>query len=100
NLVSLFGLHRRLRGALVGHLALFEMCSVTPMSRYLAAARRIGEGRLPAVERFYAVHVEADVHHAELALQGMAAAVVDAEPELAGDVVFGAAALGRVEARF
>jgi len=40
NLVSLFALQRRLRGALIGHLALFEMCSVTPMSRYLAAATR------------------------------------------------------------
>ena len=49
NLVSLFALQRRLRGALIGHLALFEMCSVTPMSRYLAAARRIGEA--PNLER-------------------------------------------------
>ena len=31
NLISLFGLHRRWRGALVGHLALFEMSSVVPM---------------------------------------------------------------------
>ena len=34
NLVSLFGLHRRLRGCLVGHLAMFEMTSVGPMGRY------------------------------------------------------------------
>src|SRR4051812_38974779 len=38
NLVSMFGLHRRLRGALVGHLGLFEVTSVTPMSKYLTAA--------------------------------------------------------------
>jgi hypothetical protein len=98
NLVSLFGLHRRLRGALVGHLALFEMCSVVPMSRYLAAAQRIGG--LPAVERFYAVHVEADVHHAQLALEGMVTPIAAAHPELAADIAFGAAALSRVEARF
>ena len=30
NLMSLFGLHRRLRGAIVGHLALFEMTSSVP----------------------------------------------------------------------
>ena len=47
NLVSLFGLHRRWRGALVGHLALFEMCSVGPMGRYQAALERFGLGRPP-----------------------------------------------------
>jgi hypothetical protein len=98
NLVSMFGLHRRLRGALVGHLALFEMCSVTPMSRYLAAARRVGG--LPALERFYAVHVEIDAHHARLALDEMVAPLAAAHPELGADITFGAAALGRVEARF
>lgn len=97
NLVSMFGLNRRLRGALVGHLALFEMCSVVPMSRYLAAARREG---LPALARFYEIHVEADAHHAVLALQGMVGPIVRDEPELAPDVVFGAAALSRTEARF
>lgn len=98
NLVNLFGLNRRLRGALVGHLALFEMCSVTPMSRYLSAARRIGG--LPALERFYEVHVEVDAHHADLALNQMVCGIVAAEPELAPDVIFGAAALAKVEGRF
>lgn len=98
NLVTLFGLNRRLRGALVGHLALFEMCSVAPMSKYLTAARRVGG--LPALERFYEVHVEVDAHHAELALGRMVGGVVADEPELAADVIFGAAALARVESRF
>ena len=98
NLVSMFALHHRLRGALVGHLALFEMCSVTPMSRYLSAARRVGG--LPALERFYEVHVEADGHHSRLALDEMVAPMAAAHPELAGDMVFGAAALARVESRF
>ena len=98
NLVAMFGLNRRLRGALVGHLALFEMCSVTPMSRYLQAARRVGG--LPALSRFYEVHVEADAHHAELALGRLVGGFVASEPELGADVIFGAAALARVEARF
>lgn len=98
NLVSMFGLHRRLRGALVGHLALFEMCSVVPMSRYLAAAQRVGG--LHALERFYRIHVDADEHHSRLAITGLVAPFVEAEPELAADVVFGAASLSRVEARF
>jgi len=98
NLVNLFGLNRRLRGALVGHLALFEMCSVTPMTKYLAAARRVGG--LPALERFYEVHVDVDAHHADLALNQMVAGFVADEPDLAEDVIFGAAALAKVEGRF
>jgi hypothetical protein len=98
NLVTMFGLNRRLRGALVGHLAMFESCSVVPMSRYLAAARR--QGDLPALERFYEVHVEADAHHAVLAVQGMVRGFLETEPDLAADVIFGAAALQRAEARF
>ena len=98
NLLSLFALHLRLRGAAAGHLALFEMCSVTPMSRYLAAARRVGD--LGALARFYEVHVDADVHHARLALDGMIGPMVAADPALGPMVVFGAAALARTEARF
>ncbi|MEO6989231.1 MAG: iron-containing redox enzyme family protein [Aquihabitans sp.] len=98
NLVSLFGLHRRLRGALVGHLALFEMCSVVPMSKYRKAAVRLGP--LPALQEFYDVHVEADEHHGRIALDDMVAGLLATEPDLAADVIFGAAALGRVEARF
>lgn len=98
NLVSMLALHRRLRGGLVGHLALFEMCSVEPMSCYLSAARHVGG--LPALERFYEVHVEADAHHARLALDAMVAPMAEAHPELAEDMVFGAAALARTESRF
>jgi hypothetical protein len=98
NLVSMFGLQRRLRGALVGHLALFEVTSVRPMARYLAAARRLGG--LPATARFYEAHVDADAHHGELALRDLVVELVADQPELAPEVVFGAAALARVEARF
>lgn len=98
NLASMFGLNRRLRGALVGHLALFEMTSVGPMARYLTAARR--QGDLPALERFYEVHVQADAHHASLALDGMVRPIVRDEPDLAPDVIFGAVALSHAEARF
>ena len=34
NLMSWFGLHRRLRAAIIGHLALFEMTSSIPNGRY------------------------------------------------------------------
>ena len=97
NLMSLFGLHRRLRGALVGHLALFEMTSVGPMSRYAAAMRRLGLDH--AASAFYDVHVEADADH-EVVATVMVDAAVAAEPELADDVVFGARALVHLEERF
>lgn len=98
NLVSMFGLHRRWRGALVGHLAVFESTSVGPMGRYAAAVRRLGAG--DAAARFYDVHVEADVHHEVVAVRDMAAGLAAQEPELASDVVFGARALVVVEERF
>ena len=97
NLVSMLGLHRRWRGALVGHLALFEMTSVTPMGRYAQALRRLGFG--PDAHRFYDVHVEADAGHEVVALERMAAGLVADEPALAADVVFGAKAVMAVEGR-
>jgi hypothetical protein len=98
NLISFLALHRRLRGALVGHLALFEMTSVGPMGRYSQALRRLG---IPLWGRqFYDTHVEADEVHQYLASEIMIADFLRQEPKLAGDVLFGARALGLVEARF
>ena len=97
NLVSLFGLHRRWRGALVGHLTVFESTSVGPMGRYAAALRRLDVGGGAA--RFYDVHVEADAHHEVVAVRDMAGGLVAQEPDLAGEVVFGARALVMVEDR-
>ena len=98
NLISYFGLHRRWRGALVGHLSVFEMTSVEPMSRYAAAVRRFGLP--PGAARFYDVHVIADAHHAEVAATGLAGGLAHDEPELAGDILFGARALMALEGRF
>ena len=71
NLMSMFGLHRRWRGALLGHLAAFEMTSVGPMGRYSRALGRLG---IPDdARRFYEVHVVADAEH-----QHMAGTMVDA----------------------
>jgi hypothetical protein len=98
NLISWLGLHRRLRGALVGHLALFEMTSVGPMGRYAATLERLGigeEGR-----RFYDVHVEADEIHQHLAVDHMVGGLLSDEPDLAADVVFGARAVSALEATF
>jgi hypothetical protein len=98
NLVSMFGLHRALRGACVGHLALFEMTSVGPMGRYSQAMQRFGAP--PTARAFYDVHVEADARHERIAIDEMVAGLVTDEPELAGQVGFGARALTAVERRF
>ena len=98
NLATLFGLHRRWRGALVGHLAVFEMTSVEPMGRYSRALARMGLG--PEARRFYDVHVDADVHHGTIALEQMVRGLVAGEPHLGPDVLFGAAAVLSVERRF
>ncbi len=97
NLISLFGRQRRLRGALVGHLALFEMTSVGPMGRYAAGMRRLG---LDEAAPFYDIHVEADAHHEVVAGRDLAQGLADDEPALAGEILFGARALMAVEGRF
>ena len=98
NLISLFGLHRRLRGALVGHLAIFEMTSVIPMGRYSQALARLGLGE--EARRFYDVHVLADAHHQHVAAHDMAGRLAAEEPALADDILYGARAVMAVEARF
>lgn len=97
NLISLFGLHRRWRGALAGHLALFEMCSVGPMGRYARAIRRLGLPERAAY--FYDAHVEADAHHQVVGRDDLAGGLAAEEPLLGGEIVFGARALTAVESR-
>lgn len=97
NLVSLFGLNRRWRGALVGHLAAFELTSVVPMGRYAGALRRLGAR--PEARRFYEVHVLADAVHEVMGLD-MAREMAAAEPGTAADIVFGARCVLEVERRF
>jgi hypothetical protein len=76
----------------------FEMTSVVPMGRYAELCRRLG---LPEeASRFYDVHVVADAHHQVVASRDLAAGFVEAEPDRAADVAFGARALMAVEERF
>lgn len=98
NLISMFGLHRRLRGALVGHLAGFEMNSVGPMDRYSTWLEAIGvpaEGR-----RFYDIHVQADEVHQHIAVDDLVGGFLEACPDQADEVLFGAKALATVERAF
>ena len=98
NLMSLLGLHRRLRGGIVGHLAVFEMTSPEPNQRYGNGLRRLGFGR--AATEFFDEHVEADAVHEAVAAHDLAQGLAVAEPDLVSDILFGAAALLRLEARF
>lgn len=100
-LLNRLGRSRRLVGACLGHLAVFEMTSVEPMARYAAAVRRL----LPspagtAAARFFDVHVAADGFHARVAAERLVAGFADQYPEEVGQVLFGAAAVLHVERRF
>jgi len=98
NMMSLFGLHRALRGALVGHFAAVEVTS-SPGSRRLAEAmRRTGAG--PAAEHFYDEHVEADAVHEQVVRHDVIGGLLEEEPHLAPDVAFGIDATDFVEDRF
>jgi heme oxygenase-like protein len=98
NLLSGFGLHRRRRGAVVGHLAAFEMTSSIPNRRYGNALRRLGHGK--EATEFYDEHVEADAVHEAIAAWDLAGGLATDEPELAGEILFGARALLTLEGRW
>lgn len=98
NLISLFGSSRRLLPALIGHLALFEMCSVGPMARYSRALERLGVGARG--RRFYDVHVVADAEHEVIALRDLVGGLLESEPASGPEISFGARALALVEGRF
>ncbi len=89
NAMSLFGLHRRLRGALVGHLAALEMTSSLPNRRYATGLRRLGGDDTAAL--FYDEHVQADAVHEQVAAHDLCGGFAAAFPALTGDILYGAA---------
>lgn len=97
NLMSLFGLHRRLRGAIVGHLAAYEMTSSLPCRAYAKGLRRLGFDA--DVIDYFDEHVEADAVHEQLAARDLAGSLAEDEPRLADDILFGAAACLAVDGR-
>ncbi len=98
NLMSLCGLHRRRLGAIVGHLALFEMTSSIPNRRYGDGMRRLGFGRKATA--FFDEHVLADAVHENIAAVDLAGGLARQQPELAGDILWGAHALVFLEGRW
>jgi hypothetical protein len=98
NLMSFLGLHRRRRGAIVGHLALFEMTSSLPNRRYGDGLRRLGFGA--DATAFFDEHVEADAVHEAIAAVDLAGGLARQQPALTADVLWGARALVMLEARW
>jgi hypothetical protein len=97
NLMSLFGLHRQLRGAAVGHFASTEITSPPGSRRLVEALQRLGAP--PECVTFYREHVEADAVHEQVVRIDVVGDLVAREPQLDSDVVFGIRAHAVVEDR-
>jgi hypothetical protein len=95
--ITMFGLHRRLRGAVAGHLAAYEMTSSAPNRRYGNGLRRLGFDA--DATWFFDEHVEADAVHEQIAGRDLAGALVEDEPDLLPDVLLGAATALALDAR-
>lgn len=88
NVMSLFGLNRRLRAASLGFLAAFEATSSSPSRKIARGLERLG---FPAeMVEYYTEHVEADAVHEQLAVRTICGALLAEEPALHEDVFFGA----------
>jgi len=98
NLMSLLGLHRRRRGAIAGHLAMFEMTSSVPNRRYATGLRRLGLG--DDATAFFDVHVVADAVHESIAAVDLAGGLARQDPALSADILWGARALLAIEGRW
>lgn len=98
NLVSYLSLHRRLRAAAMGHLALFELTSSVANRRYGNGLRRLGFGS--DATDYFDEHVEADAVHDMIATHDVVGRMLQERPDLSEDVLFGARALAFVEDRF
>lgn len=97
NLMSIFGLHRRLRGAAAGHFAATEIASSPVSQRMLAALQRL---EAPAAcVRFYREHAGTGTVHEQVVRHNVIGDIVEREPELEADVVFGIRAFAAMEAR-
>jgi hypothetical protein len=97
NLMSLFGLHRSLRGAAIGHFASTEITSPPGSRRMVEALQRMNAPA--ACIGFYGEHVEADAVHEQVVRIDVVGDLVAREPQLEPDIVFGIRAHAAVENR-
>ncbi len=96
NMMSMFGLQRRLRGAAMGHLAAFEATSSLPARDISLGLARLGLG---AAAAYFDEHVEADAVHEQIAMRQICEVMVAEDPEVIDDIVFGAAACLELDVR-
>jgi hypothetical protein len=94
NVVSMFGLHRRLRGAAMGHLAAFEATSSLPARDVAAGLTRVG---LEDAAPYFDEHVEADAVHEQMAARQICGVLADTR-DMTAEIAFGAAACLLVDA--
>lgn len=97
NVMSMFGLHRWLRGAAIGHFASTEITSPPGAGRMVQALQRLEAPR--DCVTFYSEHVEADAVHEQVVRIDVVGDLVAREPHLDRDVVFGIRAHAAVEDR-
>ncbi len=97
NAVSMFGLHRRLRGAAMGHLAAFEATSSLPARRVAMGLRRLDFPAAAAA--YFDEHIEADAVHEQVAMRDICAGLVEEDPTMLGDIAFGVAACLELDLR-
>ena len=97
NLMSLFGLHRALRGALVGHFAAAEITTAPSAQRMVRALNRMDAD--PRCVLFFTEHVEADAVHEQIMRRDVIGDLLAREPGLAADVVLGVQGTELLEAR-
>ncbi|WP_433274731.1 iron-containing redox enzyme family protein [Actinosynnema sp. CS-041913] len=97
NLMSMCGLHRALRGALVGHFAAAEITTAPSAARMAKALERMDAH--PDCVEFFIEHIEADAVHEQIMRHDVVGDLVAREPELAESVVFGVRATELLEER-
>ncbi len=95
NVMSLFGLNRRLRAASLGFHAAFEATSSAPSRKIARGLQRLDFP--PEMVEYYTEHVEADSVHEQLAVRTMCGTLIEEEPEQHANVWFGAWAYLHVE---
>jgi len=95
NTMWLFALHRRLRGAIVGHLAAYEITSSIPSRLYSNGLRRLGYDA--ETTGYFDEHVEADSVHEQIAARDLAGRLAEQQPALLDDILLGAAACLAIE---
>jgi heme oxygenase-like protein len=98
NMMSLFGLHRSLRGALCGHFAAAEITTAPSAHRMDQALQRLDAPE--DCRFFYTEHIEADAVHEQVMRHDVLGDLLEQEPDLAADVVFGIQATEFLEGRF